>query len=59
LNPKFGITNEHVTTSNIAEVFESDYSSLKTTNPYLHVDTKKALVKLYWKNLWIDNYHKQ
>jgi len=49
LNPEFGITNEHVTASDIAEVFESDYSSLKTINPYLHVDTKKALVKLYWK----------
>jgi hypothetical protein len=49
LNPKFGITNGHVTTFDIAKMFESKYSSFKTTNPYLHVDTKKAFVKLYWK----------
>jgi hypothetical protein len=49
LNPKFGITNEHVIASNIAEVFDLDYSSFKTINPYLHVDTKRHLLSYFGK----------
>jgi hypothetical protein len=47
LNLKFGINNEHVTTSNIDEVFGVDCSSFNTINLYLHIDTKKDLVKLH------------
>jgi len=49
LNPKFGINSEHVTTFNIDEVFGANCSSFKTTNPYLHTNTKKTIVKLHWQ----------
>jgi hypothetical protein len=49
LNPKFGITSKHVATSNIANFFGADCSSFKTTNLYLHIDTKRVLVKLHWQ----------
>ncbi len=49
MNPKFGIINGHVTAFNVSEVFGPNYSNFKTTNPYLHVDMKKILVKLYWQ----------
>jgi len=49
LNPKFGINTEHVKTFDIDEVFGADCSSFKTINLYLHVDTKKALIKLHWQ----------
>ncbi len=49
LNPKFGINSEHVITSDIDEVFCADCSNFKTINLYLHVDFKKALIKLHWQ----------
>lgn len=51
LNPKLGITNEHVTVVDIKEVFGPNCSILKTTNANLHLNTKKGLVKLYWQSL--------
>jgi hypothetical protein len=49
LNPKFGINSEHVTTSNIDEVFGANCSNFMTSNPYLHIDAKKTLVKFHWQ----------
>ncbi len=47
LNPKLGMTNEHVTNSDIEKVFGPNCFCFKTTNLHLHVDNKRKLVKLY------------
>jgi len=41
LNRKFRIISEHVVTSEIVKVFGADYSSFKSTNIYLHIETRR------------------
>jgi hypothetical protein len=45
LNPK---TKIPTCDNDIAKIFGFGCEGLKTTNPYLHLDTKKELIKLYW-----------
>jgi hypothetical protein len=50
MNPWIDIPNEHVNQSDIDEVFDPlKQPSYKNTNPFLHIDTKRHLVKLCWK----------
>jgi hypothetical protein len=42
------VTNEQVTTTNIAKVF-GNVKVFKTTNPLLPLVAKKAIETLYWK----------
>jgi hypothetical protein len=48
LNPKTKTPPSLVTKVDITKKFGHGFQGLKTTNPYLHPDTKKELVKLYW-----------
>jgi galactitol-specific phosphotransferase system IIB component len=46
LDPKFELTNEHVTTTNIAKVF-GNVHKVKTVNPLLRMEIKRELEPLY------------
>jgi hypothetical protein len=48
LDPKHELTDEHVTTIDIATFF-GNVKTFKTTNPLLPSNTRKEMETLYWK----------
>ncbi len=48
MDPKHELTDEHVTTMDIAKIC-SNVNTFKTTNPLFPPDTKKEIETLYWK----------
>jgi hypothetical protein len=48
LDPKHDLIDEHVTTTDIAQVL-GNVKVFKTTNPLLLVVAKKEIETLYWK----------